>query len=110
MCGFVGETRVLASVDVFGDLSKGGVTFVLSVVKSNCVGLFFVLKRLKGSDSSDSLRSSGLKSHLDATVAPTCLEAGWSFPHTVVGDVSTLHLCKKAHSVLVQPFLLKKEQ
>ena len=58
-----------------------------------------MLNKLKGSGSSDYFIWSGLVSHCDATVAPTCFDAGWSFPHADVGEVNMLHLFKKAHSV-----------
>ena len=92
MGGFNGETNVSASVDGFGGFSLGVATCVLSVVKVAWIGRFFTLKRLKGSGRSESDMSSGFVSHCDATVAPMCFGAGWSFPQTVFGDVSTLHL------------------
>ena len=73
---FAGETRVSASVNVFDGIPLGFTIGVLSVVKGNEFGLFFVLNRLKGSGSSDSSMISGFMSHCDATEAPTCLEAG----------------------------------
>ena len=76
----------------------GDANFVLSVVRSTWLGLFIVLNGLNGSGSSESF-TSGLVSHCDATVAPTCFDAGWSFPHADVGEVNMLHLFKKAHSV-----------
>ena len=83
----------------------------MSFVKISRLGLFFVLKRLKGSGRSESCMSSGSGSHAEVTVAPTCFEAGWSFPQTEFGDVNTLHLCRKVHSApFVQPFWLKSEQ
>ena len=106
--GFDCETKISSSVDGFGGFPLGITTCFVSFVEIVWFGLFFVLKRLKGSGRSESDMSSGFVSHCEVTVAPTCFEAGWSLPHTEVGDVSTLHLCKKAHSVpFVQPFWLK---
>ena len=90
--GFGGETDVSASVDGFGGFSLGVATCVVSLIRIVRFGLFFVLKRLKGSGRSESGMSSGCASHAEVTVAPTCFEAGWSFPQTEFGDVSTLHL------------------
>ena len=90
--GFGGETKVSASVDGFGGFSLG-VTLVSShLSKSSGLASSLFLKRLKGSGRSESGMSSGCASHAEVTVAPTCFEAGWSFPQTEFGDVSTLHL------------------
>ena len=85
---------VPSSVDGIIGLSVDAVNFGCGELVVPGRGLFFALKKLKGygfSSSSIANASSGC-SHA-ATVAPTCLAAGWFLPHTEFGDVRTLHTC-----------------